>query len=109
MGQHLGNLKNQNMVRQHVEKRGTRPEDCDNFELIAYGPLFPEAQDWSGHIEPRDTVAALEKALAESLKDAGYDVLNKVRCRKPLNADLWSKVRKSFAAHFRRLDSSPKK
>ena len=103
MGQHLGSNKFQNMVRQHLEKRGTRPEECDKFELIAHGPLFPEAQDWSSHVEPRDVVAALEKALADHLANAGYDVLNKVRSKKELNADLWARVCKALAVHFPRL------
>ena len=110
MGQHLGSNNFQNMVRQHLAKRGTRPEECDNFQLIAYGPIFPEApnQDRDVHFARRDVVAALEKALAEGLKKAGYDVLNTVRSKKNLDARLWSTVSEAFAVHFRRLEAAPK-
>ncbi len=110
MGQHLGSNKFQNMVRQHLEKRGTSPEECDNFELIAYGPIFSEApnKDWDVHVERRNVVAALERALAEGLADAGYDVLNTVKVKHDLDTDLWSIVSKAFAVHFRRLEAAAK-
>lgn len=110
MGQHLGSNKFQNMVRQHLAKRGTLPEECDNFQLIAYGPIFSEApdRDWDVHVERRDVVAALEKALAEGLKSAGYNVLNTVNSKKDLDAGLWSTVSEAFAVHFRRLEAASK-
>ncbi len=103
MGQHLGTHRAQNMVRRHLERRGAPPEDCASFRLIAHGPLFSEAQDWSEHVERRDVVAALEKTLAESLVVAGYSVLNRVRSRHEADAALWATVRTAFAAHFPRL------
>lgn len=104
MGQHLGHQKAQNMLRQNLEKKGIEPELCTSFELVAYGPMFPEAEDMAAHREPRDTMAALEKALALALKDAGYDVLNEVKSRKRLDRDLLRQVLHAFAAHFPRLD-----
>ncbi len=103
MGQHLGTNRNQNMVRRHLERRGAPPEECDWFELVACGPLFPEAQDWSEHVVRRDVVAGLERALADALAEAGYDVLNEVRSRKAIRADLWVDVRHALAAHLPRL------
>ena len=100
MGQHLGNNPQQNMVRRHLEKREVSPEACKSFKLIAYGPLFCEATDWSTHVERRNVVGALEKALAEALKSAGYDVLNSVRDRHSLDEGLWEEACKEFACHF---------
>ena len=108
MGQHLGTNERQNMVRRHLEERGAPPEKCAAFDLIAHGPIFPEAGDWETHRGRRDVVAALEKALAEGLAGAGYDVLNTVRDRHVLDEVLWAEVREAFAAHFpqlRRTDS----
>ena len=107
MGQHLGNNPHQNMVRRHLESRQVSPEACKSFELIAYGPLFPEATDWPTHVERRNIVGALEKKLAEALKSAGYDVLNSVRDRHPLDAGRWAEVREAFAAHFPGLPGPP--
>ena len=61
--------------------------------------------------KPRDIVAALEKAVAEALKEAGYEVMNTVRCRKPLNAELFASVLSAFAGHFPalRCAAGPKK
>ena len=103
MGQHLGTNKHQNAVRRLLEQRHVQPEKCPSFDFIAHGPLFPEVQDWDGHVERRNVVAALEKALTDALVRAGYDVLNKVSARHDLDAGLWAKVRDAFAAHFLRL------
>ena len=103
MGQHLGTNANQNMVRKHLEKRNTQPEECTSIELIAYGPLFPEALDWRQHESRRDIVAALEKVLADTLAFGGYDVLNQVRSKHPVDVVLWAAVRQAFAAHFPHL------
>jgi hypothetical protein len=103
MGQHLGHNKNQNALRKHLERTGIHPEQCRSFELVAHGPLYPDALDMAAHSGPRDVVAALEKALADELSRVGYRVLNKVNCRKPLNAELFGMVRGAFAVHFFRL------
>ena len=103
MAQHLGINGNQNPVRRLLEERGVPPEKCASFDFITHGPLFSEAQDWPGHVERRDVVAALEKALADALVSAGYEVLNRVSARHDLNAGLWAKVREAFAVHFSRL------
>ena len=100
MGQHLGTNKRSNALRRHLEERCIQPEACDSFEMIAYGPLFPEAQDQPVHNEQRDKVAALERELAETLTCVGYNVLNKVSSKKPLDSDLWVQVRKAFLVHF---------
>src|SRR3989442_7195008 len=104
MGQHLGHQKTQNALRKHLEGRGIEPERCRAFDLIAHGPLFPQARDMQAHRPPRDIVAALEKALADALKAAGYEVMNAVHCRKPVDAALFAQVCVAFAAHFPALE-----
>lgn len=104
MGQHLGHQKTQNALRKYLERKGITPERCKAFHLIAHGPLYPQAKDMEKHKAPRDIVAALEKALAEALKAAGYEVMNTVHCRKPVDAEMFSDVRAAFAAHFPALE-----
>ena len=104
MGQHLGTNANNNMIRRYLEIRGILPERCVLFELVAYGPIFPEAQNWPEHVELRDKVAALEMELAKTLEGVGYDVLNTVHSKHESDADLWTQVHDAFAVHFPRLD-----
>lgn len=103
MGQHLGTNRNENMLRQHLGKRCIRPEDCDSFKLICYGPLFCEEKDMPRHKKIRDKVAALERELAETLGVVGYDVLNRVRSKHQVEAGLWAEVHEAFAVHFPKL------
>jgi hypothetical protein len=104
MGQHLGQQKAQNALRRNLESKGIPPEGCRAFQFIAHGPLFPEAQDIETHQAPRDTVAALEKALADALRAADYQVINTVNCRKPIDAALLAGVLAAFAVHFPGLE-----
>ena len=39
------------------------------------------------------------------MKEAGYDVLNKVDSLKPLDQKLWRQVKKAFAVEFPKLES----
>lgn len=103
MGQHLGHVETQNALRKHLERRGVDPTACQRFEMIAHGPIFPEAENMQSHLNPRDVVGAMEKTLADELAAAGYRVLNQVRWTKPLNARLWRRIRTAFAVHFRGL------
>jgi hypothetical protein len=104
MGQHLGNAKNSSMLRNHLGAHDIVPEQCQ-FRLVAHGPVFDEApnNDMEAHTKIRDVVGALEKRLAEELIDAGYHVMNTVRCNWPLDEDLYAQVRPAFAAHFPNL------
>ena len=101
MGQHLGFAKNSNMLRRHLNKYGIKPEGCI-FRLIALGPIEAESDAATRleHDERRDVVAALEKALADALRTAGYGVMNTVQCRKPLDVQLFAEIRASFATCF---------
>jgi hypothetical protein len=106
LGQNLGNLANASMVRNHLEKRGIAPAQCQ-FRVVGHGPIFDEVadKDFEAHKLIRDKVAAIEKQLAEDLKGAGYDVMNDVRCEVPLDPELYESVRAAFAAEFTALRS----
>lgn len=110
MSQHLGKQKNSNALRRNLLNAGINAEDCKSFDLIAHGPIFNEVPDGGSrydrmekHKPIRDVVAAMEKQLAEDLSAAGYNVLNKVHSRKPLDVAIWTPVRQAFAKHFERL------
>ncbi len=89
-------------------KAGLTPEKCQ-FRLVAHGPVLPEsdkekdAERVAEHRGRRDIVAALEKRLADAMDEAGYEVLNEVRCRMPLDRRRWRKVRADFAVEFPKL------
>ena len=100
MGQHLGENKNENAIRHHLEERGVSPEECVSFEMVAHGPLFPEVKDSYEHKMSWKKVVALEKALADALRNAGHCILNEVNSRQCLDPDLWRRVRGAFACHF---------
>lgn len=103
IGQHLDPKHSANMIYRHLTRRGIEPASCAEFKMVAYGPIFPEEKIMRKHKEPRDKVAALEKELAETLENAGYDVMNTVNCRRPLDQELWEEVRDAFADHFCKL------
>jgi hypothetical protein len=102
MAQHLGSNINSNALRRHLEKLRIAPEECE-FRLVAHGPILPEEKSGEEHRRARDVVAALEKALAEAMSAAGYHVINRIDCRKPLDGELFTTIRVAFAQHFPRL------
>ena len=80
MGQHLGFHKNSNVLRRHLEGKNIDPQTC-SFRLIAHGPILKEAKTNDQHKKRRDSIAAMEKALADEMTASGYDVINAVKCR----------------------------
>jgi len=113
MAQHLGFAKNQNALRRHLSKHNIDPEQCESFELVAHGPIFPEVERDDGldrdalmemHTPPRNEVGALERELALGLERAGYDVLNTVKWNHPHNDQLRTRMLNEFAAHFPKLE-----
>jgi len=110
MTQHLGKQKNSNALRRNLLSAGIVAEDCKSFDLIAHGPIFDEVpsegsreERMEKHKPLRDIVAAMEKRLAEDLTAAGYNVLNVVHCKKPLDVVVWKDVRLAFEEHFEML------
>lgn len=112
MGQHLGFSKAQNSLRRLLTEAGVEPETCKKFEVISYGPIYPEIglnkdqvrdEQMMLHKPVRDQMAGLEKKLRDALDEAGYQVLNIVHSRKPYDAAQWKAVRNAFAKHFSKL------
>lgn len=101
LGQNLGTLATSSMVRNNLENRGIDPTHC-RFDMVGYGPIFnePPEKTMQAHKPLRDKVGAAEKKLAEDLREAGYDVMNEVRCNAPLDEGVYKPVRAAFAAHF---------
>lgn len=104
MGQHLGFAKNSNMLRRHLGEHGVEPERCA-FRLVAIGPLEEEsiAESRDEHDARRDHVAAMEKALADTLIAAGCRVMNRVSSRKRLDTARFREISEAFATAFPRL------
>jgi hypothetical protein len=104
MGQHLGFAKNSNMLRGYLRQNGVVPEQRV-FRLIAVGPIEKEAKGRSRreHARRRDVVAAMEKALADLLTSWGFNVMNSVKCRKPLDEARFAEVRAAFAGALPQL------
>jgi hypothetical protein len=118
MGQHLGTTKTHNSLRKHLKKQGFEPEDCAAFHLVSYGPLHNEVDHTSGlnraalmlaHTPLRNLVGALEKALADALREAGYAVLNTVKWNHPYQVEAWVATVDAFAEHFPKLNALKQK
>lgn len=112
MGQHLGFAKASNSLRRLLLDNDVEPEVCKAFDLVSFGPIFPEVSAEAGtdretrmkHHKPiRDTLAGLEKQLRDALDASGYQVLNIVHSKKPVDAALWADVRDAFTGHFPKL------
>ncbi|MGV2980851.1 hypothetical protein ACERNI_11665 [Camelimonas sp. ID_303_24] len=118
MGQHLGSVKNQNALRQHLSKLVSDLECC-TYHLIAHGPIFPEidrpvcaeeraklrSKLFELHRPWRDIVGAYERDLANALRDAGYNVLNSVVWKHAGAREHWPQILNAFSEHFPRLKS----
>jgi hypothetical protein len=57
-----------------LNRVGVRYEEC-SFEMVAIGPIWPEQADFEAHKPVRDHMAALERAVADELRQRGYAVL----------------------------------
>lgn len=118
MGQHLGSIKNQNALRTHLQNRNVSPEECDQFDLVAHGPIRPEVTKPPGfrhvdrdvvaslmalHRPIRDLVGAMERRLAVELAAVGYDVMNVVNSKYEVSSKDWLPIRREFAVDFPKL------
>jgi hypothetical protein len=104
MGQHLGFKQASNALRRRLLAQGVTPEAC-HFKLVAVGPLEGESTEDSRtqHDERRDGIAAMEKALAEHLLESGYNVINRVHCKKTLDPQMFEGVRRVFSGAFSKM------
>jgi hypothetical protein len=102
MGAHLGFNVKSNVLRCRLMTNGIDPELC-SFRFVAHGPIMKEAVALEDHRKQLDIVAPLEKALACALSEAGYNVINIVNCRLPLDDMLFADIRSAFASEFPRI------
>jgi hypothetical protein len=106
IGQHLDTRLNAkgNALGKRLKEAGINPETC-TFEMIALGPIFEEQETKPAHNPLRDKTAALERALAEELKQRGYEVLGVHQSVGEPDPDLLqqviSKVESSFPSRHR--------
>jgi len=104
MGQHLGFNEASNTLRRRLQAQGVTPEAC-HFKLVAVGPLDAESTEdtRAEHDERRDRIAAMEKALADQMLEAGYNVINRVQSKKTLDHQMYKGIRRAFAGAFPKL------
>jgi hypothetical protein len=76
IGQHLGPSPNAkgNSLGKLLREAGVTHSGC-TFEMVAIGPIFPEQATFQAHVPFRDQTAALERAVADLLRNRGYHVL----------------------------------
>ncbi len=98
---HLGGNKHSNALKRHLAQKKIYPERCQ-FRFHAYGPLFVDNSKQT-HGELCDVTSGLEKALAEAMSEAGYEVINKVHSRTPIDLAMFQAARNAFATHFKKL------
>ena len=93
IGQHLDprpNAKGNALARQ-LARAGIDSSTC-SFEMTAVGPIFPEQESFEEHKPLRDQMAALERALADRLRDRKYEVLGTHPRAVPPDAGLFRQV-----------------
>jgi len=101
LGQHLDirtNAKANTLLR-HVRAQALDPLECE-FELLAFGPLFPEQQSMELHRKFRDKIAPLEAALAQLFKSRGFKVVGTHGQSGTPDPALQAEVERVFAAEF---------
>ena len=117
MGQHFHPVNRGNTLYRWLtsNKYCVEPESCTSFKLFSYGPLFEEVKPDGSEPEDkaearkelmrrqkplRDVVGALEKALADTLRDVGYEVMNPVPGRSDTESHRWHEVLAAFEPRF---------
>jgi hypothetical protein len=76
IGQHLdpGPNAKANALGKQLKNAGIKYEEC-SFEMVAIGPIWPEQADFEAHKPIRDQMAALERTIADELRQREYAVL----------------------------------
>lgn len=76
LSRHLESRANSksNSLYRALQRHGLKPE-LAKYEMLAFGPLYPETKDKAKHRDRRDAIAAIEYALAEDLKQSGFTVI----------------------------------
>lgn len=101
LGQHLDVRAKApaNMLLRQIRKAGLDPLKC-KYELVAFGPLFPEQTTLEQHRMYRDRIAPLETALALHMKKRGFCVLGKHGSKGMPEPELLREVERAFNAEF---------
>lgn len=97
----LGHSTNNNALRRHLERVGLDPGQC-RFRFHAYGPIF-DAGTRKAHGEQCDIMAGLEAGLSDALLKAGYDLLNPLNRRIPVDEKLFERVLEAFSEPLPKL------
>lgn len=97
LGQHLDMRPKAtaNMLLRHVRALELDPLQC-NYELLAFGPLFPEQKTIELHRQFRDRIAPLETSLAALLRSCGYKVVGKYGTKHVAEPKLLAEVERVF-------------
>ena len=101
IGRHLDhreNAKGNSLAKQLVRVDAT-PSAC-SFQMVAIGPIFPEQETFAAHVPHRDTVGALETALAVTLRTRGYSVLGSHAPEAEPDSELLQQVLAIIDANF---------
>jgi hypothetical protein len=101
LGQHLDirtNAKANTLLR-HVRAQGLDPLRC-SFQLLAFGPLFPEQATMELHTRFRDRIAPLESLLAALLRSRGFIVVGVHGKAGAPEQQLAAEVERVFRAEF---------
>jgi hypothetical protein len=101
LGQHLDVRPKAtvNMLLRHVRKLGFEPLNC-KYELVAFGPLFPEQSTLELHRAHRDRIAPLEAALAQLMRERGFSVVGSHGAKGTAEPALLKEVKNAFNAEF---------
>ena len=74
MSAHFSRNPRGNALLRNLLSEGIAADECQ-FELHAHGPFFPEQESFDAHRPCRDHMAALEKDVADQLRQAGRRVI----------------------------------
>jgi hypothetical protein len=101
IGQHLDPSPRAkgNALGRQLRGAGIDPLSC-TFEMTAIGPIFRECDAMAEHQPARDRMAALERALADFLRQRGYDVLGTHPKPVPPDPALWAQVQGTVDPKF---------
>lgn len=101
LGQHLDvrTSAKANTLLRHVRGKNFDPLICQ-YELLAFGPLFPEQATLVLHRSFRDQIAPLEASLAKLLRERGFDVVGVHGRTGTADPALEAEVGRVFQAEF---------
>ncbi len=101
MGMHFDLKDNAtaNCIVRHLKNKTIDPLSCF-YDLLAYGPMFPEQKNMEQHLMYRDMTAALESELARNIKALGHEVIGKHPTGKPFDKSMFSKIWSSFRSEL---------